>query len=318
MSNLRILRNCLTKTLHHLNAKNVKPVLRVSKTCRLLSTSTIGEPPLEKPDTSPIDTVIESLPLVINRHLKGIDNVNTDVMPIREVWLENMSSIESIKLSLVALHPSVWGEFPRVDFIQQNHKWQTLYKKIDWTWMPVREELSYNNRKPWPQKGTGRARARGIRAPQWKNGGWVHGPRGPKTYFYILPFDMRLRGLISMLSTKLAQDDLKVVDTLESLTSDKPEHIEQLCQERGWGPSVLFVDTTDLFPTNISIATNEINHINLMPVYGLNVFSMLKHETLVLTLAAVEDIENKLLFHLRRTDHREFNKKVRSSKVMVN
>lgn len=53
-------------------------------------------------------------------------------------------------------------------------------------------------------------------------------------------------------------------------------------------------------PRNITIATDTINHVNLMPVYGLNVYSMLKHSTLVLTMAAVDEIENKILHHLNR------------------
>lgn len=55
-------------------------------------------------------------------------------------------------------------------------------------------------------------------------------------------------------------------------------------------------------PRNIALATDSIHHINLMPLYGLNVYSMLKHETLVLTLAAVNKLEEKLLFHLNRND----------------
>ncbi|CAG2102193.1 unnamed protein product, partial [Medioppia subpectinata] len=168
--------------------------------------------------------------------------------------------------------------------------------------------------KPWPQKGTGRARARGYRAPQWIHGAYVTGPRGPKTHFYLLPFHKRVKGLVSMLSAKLAQDDLKVVDTLDSLSADTGEHVEELCDARGWGPSVLFVDKSDIFPRNISVATDSIKHINLMPVYGLNVFSMLKHETLVLTLEAVEEIEKKLLFHLKRTDLWDVMSKIKSSK----
>ncbi|CAG2176357.1 unnamed protein product [Oppiella nova] len=243
-------------------------------------------------------------------------NVNPMVTPIREVWVESMCSPESQKLSIVPLHPSVFGAFPRVDLIQENHKWQTLYKHIDWKWLPTRNELPGTTRKPWPQKGTGRARAKGVRAPQWKNGGWVVGPRGPRTYFYILPFPKRVKGLISMLSAKLAQDDLKVVDTLDSIPTDNSEYMEELCSARGWGPSVLFVDTSHLFPRNISLATHPIQHMNLMPVYGLNVFSMLKHETLVLTLDAVQEIETKLLFQLRRTDLWDVMSKIKSSKTL--
>ena len=310
MSKLSHLNVCLKRFIIGLNVKEVNLIRKMPKTCRHFSTSV---PPVTEP-TETVSPVYESLPLVINRELKDMHNVNPNVTPIREVWLENMTSNESKKLSIVSLHPSIWGAFPRTDLIQENHKWQTLYKKIDWLWMPTREELPNNNKKPWPQKGTGRARAKGLRAPQWKGGGWCHGPRGPRTYFYILEFSKRVKGLISMLSSKLAQDDLKVVDSFDGLTSDKPEHIEQLCTERGWGPSVLFVDTSDIFPRNISIATNGIKHMNLMPVYGLNVYSMLKHETLVLTLDAVEEIENKLLFALRRTDLSKLTKRVTPTK----
>jgi large subunit ribosomal protein L4 len=57
-------------------------------------------------------------------------------------------------------------------------------------------------------------------------------------------------------------------------------------------------------PENITLATDSIGHMNLMPVYGLNVYSMLKHETLVLTIAAVNKLEEKLVFHLNRHDAR--------------
>lgn len=62
-------------------------------------------------------------------------------------------------------------------------------------------------------------------------------------------------------------------------------------------------------PRNITIATDQIKHVNLMPVYGLNVYSMLKHNTLVLTRGAVDLIESKLLTHLHKIDTRDVQKK---------
>lgn len=64
-------------------------------------------------------------------------------------------------------------------------------------------------------------------------------------------------------------------------------------------------------PQNISVATDPIKYVNLMPVFGLNVYSMLKHDTLVLTEAAVRKIEEKLLFHLHRNDAAKMNQKFR-------
>lgn len=83
----------------------------------------------------------------------------------------------------------------------------------------------------------------------------------------MLPFFTRVTGLISTLSVKLAQDDLHIINDLEISTTEA-SYIEQLVEERNWGPSVLFVDSYDIMPMNITVATDRIGHINLMPVYG--------------------------------------------------
>jgi large subunit ribosomal protein L4 len=71
--------------------------------------------------------------------------------------------------------------------------------------------------------------------------GRCHGPRSPTPHFYMLPFWMRLKGLTTTLSIKLAQDDLHIVKDLEIPTDDK-EYIKNLVEKRNWGPSVLIVD----------------------------------------------------------------------------
>lgn len=69
----------------------------------------------------------------------------------------------------------------------------------------VRNEVRGGGRKPWPQKGLGRARHGSIRSPLFRGGGVIHGPRSPKTYFFMLPFYKRVLGLTSTLSIKHAQ-----------------------------------------------------------------------------------------------------------------
>ena len=86
--------------------------------------------------------------------------------------------------------------------------------------MPNCAEKRGSNKKPWPQKGTGRARQGSTRSPQWVYGGKAFGPRGPRSFFYMLPQIHRSLGLRSTLTCKYTQDNLHIVDSLELPTND--------------------------------------------------------------------------------------------------
>lgn len=219
----------------------------------------------------------------------------------REIWIENFNTVEEQKQGILQLHPDVFATAPRIDVIHQNVSWQRKYRYVSFAHAATRAELPGGGRKPWPQKGMGRARHGSIRSPLFKGGGRAHGPRSPTSHFYMLPFFTRVLGLTSTLSVKLAQDDLHVINDLEIPTED-PEFIRNLIAERKWGPSVLLIDTDDIVPRNIAIATENIQHVNILPAYGLNVYSMLKYETLAITVRAVKHIEDKILYHLNRND----------------
>ncbi|XP_027562728.1 39S ribosomal protein L4, mitochondrial, partial [Neopelma chrysocephalum] len=92
-----------------------------------------------------------------------------------------------------------------------------------------------------PQKGTGWAHKGSIQSSIWRGGGIAHGPRGPTSYFYMLPMKVRVLGLKVALTVKLMQDKLHVVEDLEVPTSD-PRYLQELAQHRRWGHSVLIVD----------------------------------------------------------------------------
>lgn len=159
----------------------------------------------------------------------------------REVWIENMDTIEERKLGLFELHPTVYAASPRIDIIHRNITWQRKYRWVSWAHTKTRAEVRGGGRKPWPQKGLGKARHGSIRSPLWRGGGVAHGPRSGKTHFFMLPFHVRVQGLTSTLSSKLAQDDLHVIKNLD-LPTDDPEYLAELIQQRNWGPSVLIVD----------------------------------------------------------------------------
>lgn len=159
----------------------------------------------------------------------------------REVWIENLDTIEEKKLGLFELHPSVYAAPPRIDIIHRNVVWQKKYRWVSWAQTKTRAEVRGGGRKPWPQKGLGRARHGSIRSPLFRGGGIAHGPRSGKTHFFMLPLHVRLHGLTTTLSAKLAQDDLHVVKDLD-IPTDEPEYLAELIQDRNWGPSVLIVD----------------------------------------------------------------------------
>nr|SVE90796.1 EOG090X0EDZ [Daphnia sinensis] len=251
-----------------------------------------------------LPTIRPPLPIIYSRKLAFPPKFKA----VRQAWVSNMDTVEEEKLGLIDLHPEVFAERPRVDIIHENVRWQQLYRHVSYANTKVKYEVRGGGRKPRPQKGSGRSRHGSIRSPIWRGGGIVHGPRSPTPYFYMLSFNARLNGLRSTLSAKLAQDDLHIVDSLD-IPTDDPSYLEKLVEERGWGPAVLFVDDNDIMPLNITAASDVHGHYNLMPVYGLNVHSMLKHHTLVLTLAAVERIEERLLFHLNRNDAAEAGRK---------
>ncbi|XP_065335252.1 large ribosomal subunit protein uL4m [Cloeon dipterum] len=256
---------------------------------------------LESIESNPLDSelVPPSSSLAKSQNFKRKLEFMPPNMEPKQAWLENLNTTDEEKISILELHPQVFGSMPRIDVIHKNVRWQTLYGRMDLRQAASRAELPGGGRKPWPQKGLGRARHGSNRSPLFYNGGKAHGPRAPKSYFYMLPYDLRVLGLTTTLSVKLAQDDLHIVESLDIPTDDQ-QYIEELVQARMWGPSVLFVDEQDVMPENITKATENTRHFNLMPAYGLNVFSMLKHDTLVLTLAALNRIEHQLLLNIHR------------------
>ncbi|XP_054714282.1 39S ribosomal protein L4, mitochondrial-like [Uloborus diversus] len=237
------------------------------------------------------------LPIITSRNLEYPKKHLTP----RQAWVTNMDTVQEEKLGLVDLHPSVFSAMPRIDVIFHNYLWQKKYRHVDFVTEYSRAEMRGGGRKPWPQKGTGRARHGSIRSPIFLRGGKAHGKRGPKTSFYMLPLSSRVSGLISMLSSKFAQDDLVIVDSLEIPSSDS-KYIEDLIKERKWGVSVLLINEYDVMPHNITLATDSLPSVTLMPFYGLNVWSMLKYDTLVLTVSSLDKIEERLLFQLHRSD----------------
>ncbi|KRX86457.1 39S ribosomal protein L4, mitochondrial [Trichinella pseudospiralis] len=219
-----------------------------------------------------------------------------------EAWLTSLNKVEETRVDLISLNPTIFRVFPRIDILHQNIVWQLNYRSVSFIKALTRAEMPGGGRKPWPQKGTGRARHGSIRSPIWIRGGISHGARGPRTRFYMLPDSIRLQGLCVALTIKHIQDDLVIVDSFDSLPSGEPKYLEELAECRNWGFSVLFVDMNDTAPVNLFMATSENVAFNIIPAYGLNCFSMLKHETLVLSKDALIYLQKRILAQLYRAE----------------
>jgi large subunit ribosomal protein L4 len=152
---------------------------------------------------------------------------------VRQAWLETLNADSTGRSGeLVSLHPAVWSVRPRVDIIKENVDWQMKYKTVSYVNTRGRYELPGGSKRPWPQKGTGRARHASIRSPLWVQGGKAHGPKNPRSYFYMIDYHSRVQGLIHTLSVKFAQDDVHIVSDLE-IPTNEAKYVEDLVDERG-------------------------------------------------------------------------------------
>ncbi|WP_153125764.1 50S ribosomal protein L4 [Peribacillus tepidiphilus] len=153
-----------------------------------------------------------------------------------------------------------------------------------------RSEVSGGGRKPWRQKGTGRARQGSIRSPQWRGGGTVFGPQ-PRSYSYKLPKKMRRLALKSALSAKVAEDNILV---LENLTFEAPKTKEFVAFLKGLSVDTKALVVTDKLDENVALSARNIPGVTVVEAAGLNVLDLVGHNKLIITKAAVEKVEEVL------------------------
>jgi large subunit ribosomal protein L4 len=142
-------------------------------------------------------------------------------------------------------------------------------------------------RKPWKQKGTGRARQGSIRSPQWKGGGIVFGPT-PRSYGFKLPRKVRRLAIKSALSSKVVDNNIIVLDQL-SLSQPKTKDIAKLLSNLKVGRKALVV-TAD-FDQNVAKSARNIPGIKFVAAEGINVLDVMKHDQLIITKDAVAKVE---------------------------
>ncbi|MHB1127412.1 MAG: 50S ribosomal protein L4 [Bacillota bacterium] len=154
----------------------------------------------------------------------------------------------------------------------------------------IRSEVSGGGRKPWRQKGTGRARAGSNRSPLWRGGGVTFGPR-PRDYSYTIPKKVRRLALKSALSSKVLDGNLVVVDEI-IMQQPKTKDMVKILGSLGVAEKALVV--TAIKDENVQKSARNIPGITPATAVGLNVYELLLHDKLVMTRDAVARVEEVL------------------------
>lgn len=153
-----------------------------------------------------------------------------------------------------------------------------------------RSEVSGGGRKPWRQKGTGRARQGSIRSPQWKGGGVVFGPT-PRSYAYKLPKKVRRLALKSALSSKVQGNEIVVLEDLQ-FQAPKTKEMVSVLKNLNVGNKALVV--TGHYNDTVALSARNIPGVKFVAAEGINVLDLLGYDKLVITTEAVAKVEEVL------------------------
>ena len=201
--------------------------------------------------------------------------------------IKNFENSDIGELSLCA---DVFGAPIRADIIARMVHWQLAKRRSGNHATKGISQISGTTRKPWRQKGTGRARAGSLRSPQFRGGATIFGPV-TRDHGYDLPKKVRKLALKAALSSKVADGSLLIVDEL-NLKSPKTKDLVQTFQNLGLA-SALIIGGEEVNPVFARAASNIIG-IDVLPQQGINVYDIMRRKHLVLTKAAVEYLENRL------------------------
>ncbi|QAY67858.1 50S ribosomal protein L4 [Paenibacillus protaetiae] len=153
-----------------------------------------------------------------------------------------------------------------------------------------RSEVRGGGRKPWKQKGTGRARQGSIRSPQWVGGGTVFGPT-PRSYGFKLPRKVRRLAIKSALSSKVINNEIIVLDQL-ALAQPKTKEFAAILNNLKVERKALVV--TANYEDNVALSARNIPGVKFVAANGINVLDVLVHDKLIITKDAVEKVQEVL------------------------
>jgi large subunit ribosomal protein L4 len=201
----------------------------------------------------------------------------------------NVTTLDGKSAGTVVLSDEIFGLEPRADILQRMVRYQLAKRQAGTHKTKMRGEISATTKKMFKQKGTGRARHGAKTAPQFRGGGKAFGPV-VRSHEHDLPKKVRALALKHALSDKARGAKLIVI---EDAKAAEPKTKAIAAQFKGLGiASALIVDGAEL-EANFALAARNIPAVDVLPVQGINVYDILRRDTLVLTKAAVEALTER-------------------------
>jgi large subunit ribosomal protein L4 len=199
-------------------------------------------------------------------------------------------NVDNEKVATLELDEAVFGLEVRADILARAVNWQLAKRRAGTHKVKSRNEVQGTTKKPFRQKGTGRARQGSLKGPHQRGGGVAHGPV-PRDHARALPKKVRRLALKTALSAKQAAGELVVLDKAQ-LSEPKTRILATHAAKLGWR-SALIIDGNEM-DAGFAQAARNIVGLDVLPSCGANVYDILRHGTLVLTSAAVEQLVERL------------------------
>ncbi|MDX2145613.1 MAG: 50S ribosomal protein L4 [Rhodospirillaceae bacterium] len=199
-------------------------------------------------------------------------------------------NLDKKSVGSITLPDAIFGADVRQDILQRVVRWQLAKRRAGTHKTKVISEVSGTTKKPFAQKGGGRARQGSLRSPQFRGGGIIFGPV-VRSHAHSLPKAIRRLGLMAALSAKAKDGKLFVIDDAK-LAKGKTKDLAGSFKKLGW-TSTLIIDGAAVDEGFVRAARN-IKGIDVLPSQGANVYDILRRDTLVLTKAAVAKLEERL------------------------
>lgn len=189
------------------------------------------------------------------------------------------------------LLPAVIAEQPqREHLLFETVRMQLANRRSGTAATKTRAQVRGGGRKPWRQKGTGRARAGSNRSPVWVGGATVFGPQ-PRSYAYRMPRSARKTALRAALAQKLRQDEVVVIDAIR-FDEPKTKQMVSLLAQLEMGDSVLLV-LADA-DVNVQKSARNLPGVKFLLSKGLNVYDLLRYRKVLVTQAAMQQVSERL------------------------